>query len=380
MPRKKVEADPNGDYTLTEQNGPWLIMAASFNGDTAEADARQLVLELRQRYNLPAFYYAMTFKIGDDRIGLGIDEYGAPIRRRYRRGNEVLEHAVLVGEFPSIDDPEAQHMLERIKSIEPDALRPDRPQGTSQSHLVDREFYKSLRRRIGKAVPNGPMGHAFISRNPLLPKEYFTPGLDPEVAKWNRGLDESLLKCPGKYTIKVATFRGRSSLVRSDDFEEEAPRLRFAKDDDPLVIAGDNAHKLAVALRSVGWEAYEFHDRHESYVTVGSFDEMKDLGDGRLAPATREAQIIVNVFGASTPNAGFEKPAYDQLGMDAEEIQRAESDQAQIMSQFATQYAQGIGEISQGFHPKRFVGLPFDIQPQPIPVPKESIGASFARQ
>jgi hypothetical protein len=278
-----------------------------------------------------------------------------------------------------MDDPEAGHLLERIKTISPEALRTDNIEGTSQSLVADREFYKAVKRSLGKQVPTGPMGHAFIARNPLLPKEYFTPGLDPEVAKWNGG-ELSLLNCPGKYTIKVATFRGRSTLVKATDELDEKPRMRWAKDNDPLVIAGDNAHKLALALRKIGWEAYEFHDRHESYVAVGSFDEMKDLGDGRLAAATREAQIIVNVFGAATPNVGFEKPAYKELGLDSNEIQKVEADQAQIMSQFANQYSHGMGEISQGFHPKQFVGLPFDIQPQPVLAPKESIGANYARR
>lgn len=379
MPRKNVAADPNGDYTLTADNGPWLIMACSFNGEGGEQQARSLALELRQRYNLPAFYYAMTFKIGDERIGRGIDAYGAPIRRRYKRGSEVLEHAVLVGEFPTIDDADAQNLLERVKRIEPDVLKADGPDGTSQSLAGARQFYKSVKERMGKAAPAGPMSHAFITRNPLLPKEFFTPGLDPEVAKWNGG-EYTLLKCAGKYTIKVATFRGRSTLVGADNFDDAKPRVRWAKENDPLVIAGDNAHKLAVALRSVGWEAYEFHDRHESYVTVGSFDEMQDLGDGRLAPATREAQIIVNTFGASTPNVGFEKPAYKELGVKAGKVQKIEQDEAMIEKQFATQFSQGMGEVSQGFHPKRFVGLPFDIQPQPILAPKESISAAYARR
>jgi hypothetical protein len=166
--------------------------------------------------------------------------------------------------------------------------------------------------------------------------------------------------------------------VNSSNFGDELPKPRKAKDNDPLVIAGDHAHKLATALRARGWEAYEFHDRHESYVTVGSFDEMQDLGDGRLAPATREAQIIVGVFGAATPNVGFEKPAYNELGMDAEDIRKVESDEQRILAQFAAKFQNG--ELTTGLHPKQFVGLPFDIQPQPMVAPKESIGASYARR
>ncbi|HYO26616.1 MAG TPA: hypothetical protein VEQ85_16865 [Lacipirellulaceae bacterium] len=374
MPRKKVEADPNGDYTLTEKNGPWLIMAASFTGEAGEQEARALVLELRERYNLPAFYYAMRFKIGDERVGRGIDDYGAPIRRRYKRGNEVLEHAVLVGEFPAIDDPEAQSLLERVKTIEPDALAAGESGSTSQSLAAARSFYRSIK---GKAATTGPMGHAFVSRNPLLPKEYFTAGLDPEVVDWNSAGEYSLLKCPKKYTIKVATFRGRSTLQGASDASgEPAPRLRLAKKDDPLTVAGKNAHELTVALRSRGWEAYEFHDRHESYVTVGSFDEMTETPDGRLVPATRDAQIIVNTFGASTPNVGFERPAYDELGMDEQDIQKVQQDEALVEKQ----YEQWMGGVGAGFHPKQFVGLPFDIQPAPMATPRESLGAAYARR
>jgi hypothetical protein len=123
MPRKRVEADPNGDYTLTEKNGPWLVMAMSFNGEGGDVEARELVTELRTRYNLPAYYYAMTFKHEDERPGQGIDNYGAPIKRRYQRGSQILEHAVLVGEFQHIDDLEAQALLDSIKTLEPESLK-----------------------------------------------------------------------------------------------------------------------------------------------------------------------------------------------------------------------------------------------------------------
>jgi hypothetical protein len=370
MPRKKVEADPRGDYTLTEKNGPWLIMAASFNGEGAEEDARNLVLELRQRFNLPAFYYAMTFTLDDANVGRGIDDYGGKIKRRYARGNQTLEHAVLVGEFPAIGDSDAQNLLERIKTIEPKVLQVAGLE-SSQSMAAVRQFTRQVKQQMGKPVTDGPMNHAFITRNPLLPKEYFTPGLDPDVAKWNEGLEFSALHCPKKYTIKVATFRGRSTLQGHGETLAEKPKRKLMQAaDEPLVVAAENAHKLTVALRSRGWEAYEFHDRHESYVTVGSFDEMQQLADGRLAPATREAQIIVATFGAASPNNAFADAA------DA----AAEQREAEVVQKFKEQFSAGMGQVSEGFYPKEFVGLPFDIQPTPIAAPKESIGSAYARR
>ena len=39
-----------------------------------------------------------------------------------------------------------------------------------------------------------------------------------------------------------------------------------------LEEAAENAHILTESLRQQGYEAYEFHDRDQSIVTVGSFD------------------------------------------------------------------------------------------------------------
>ena len=64
-------------------------------------------------------------------------------------------------------------------------------------------------------------------------------------------------------------------------------------------------------------------------------------------------------------------------GMDAEKIRKVELEQAQIMQQFSSHLA---GEVADGFHPKRCVGLPFDIQPMPIAAPKQSIGSAYARR
>lgn len=378
MPRKRVDADPQADYTLTEKNGPWLIMAASFSGEQGEQEARQLVSELRGKFNLPAFYYATTFQLDDERPGRGLDNYGA-IRRRYHAGSQVLEHAVLVGEFPDIDDPEAQTLLERVKILEPETLNVDGEQETSQSLIAFRQFHRGLNQRLGMKVNRGPMGHAFLTRNPVLPKEYFVPqGVDKDVAKWNEGIEHSLLKCPGRYTIKVATFRGRTLLKAANDDVADDRGTRRAEESDPLVKAVEHAHNLTVALRSKGWDAYEFHDRHESYVAVGSFDKMQQTPDGRLAPASREAQIIIDTFGASTPAVGFERPAYKEMGVDAEKVSKVEQREELIKQQFGARFSK-VGEVAQGFHPKRFVGIPFDIQPVAIEAPKHSISSAYAR-
>jgi hypothetical protein len=366
-PRKRVAAAAGADYALSQENGPWLILATSFEGPEGEAEARELVLDLRQNHNLPAFYYAMTFQLESARPGLGIDAAGAPIKRRYQRGNEVLQHAVLVGEFASVDDPAAQDLLEQVKVIKPKSLEVAEGEETSQALAAVRDFYTRVKEQAGRKVYRGPLGHAFLTPNPLLPKEYFAPaGIEPDVAQWNKGLEHSLLECPGKYSVRVATFRGRTLLKEAQTEAAAHASIRQADEKDPLVIAARNAHDLTVALRSRGWEAYQMHDRHESYVTVGSFNEAERLPDGRIVLPQRDAQIIIATFGATSPQNVLEQP-----------VNQAREEAAK--QQFKQLLSAGYGQVAEGFHPKRFVGLPMDIHPQAVEVPKQTISASLAR-
>ena len=367
VPRKQVSAEPGQEYTLAQTNGPWLVMATSFSGENGKQQAEELVQELRGKFRLPAYYYGMTFEMEEANPGRGINDYGAPIKRKYNRGDSVVEHAVLVGEFPTVDDPEAQKLLKQIKTITPETLKIEEGEENTQSLAGVRQFQNAVLEKISPSRKRGPMGHAFLTRNPILPKEYFVPqGVEAEIAKWNEGLEYSLMKCPGKYSIRVATFRGRISFQTEKEDTTNQPRK--AKEKDPLVEAAHNAHTVAVALRAKGWEAYEFHDRHESYVTVGSFETGEQFADGKVALTDREAQTIVNTFGAGSPNNVFERPA-------AKDIQTEEARK----QQFNNLFSQGHGEAFQGLHPKRFMGLPLDIIPEPVYVPKKSISSAYAR-
>jgi hypothetical protein len=191
--------------------------------------------------------------------------------------------------------------------------------------------------------------------------------VDQDVAKWNRDLEFSLLNCPGKFSMKVATFRGRSTIKQGKD-KDSKQRVRKAKDNDPLVVAARNAHLLTIALREKGWEAYEFHDRHESYVTVGSFDEGRQLPSGKIALPDREAKIIFDTFGAHTPENVFNRPAVQDTMLEQQQKRR-----------FNSLLSGGLGKVVDGFYPKRFVGMPFDIVPEAVEAPKLSVSSAYVR-
>jgi hypothetical protein len=145
------------------------------------------------------------------------------------------------------------------------------------------------------------------------------------------------LDCPGKYTVQVATFRGRAIIDQQDIAAIENGHKKM---ESQLVEAAEKAHKLTQALRQKGYEAYEFHDRYASIVTVGNFDwvtRQQPNGQGQINPAIQQ---LMNRFG----------PKETQLG--------------------------GVGGVTPL---KTLVGIPFDLQPRVVHVPRRSISAELAR-
>jgi hypothetical protein len=242
--------------------------------------------------------------------------------------------------------------------------------------------------KLGKARKRGPMSQAFFTRNPLLPQEYFVPkGVDSFVAKMNEGVENSLLDCPGRQTIQVATFRGQTILQTSAQQSPGSKALwntRKKNDPNPLVEAAENAHLLTKELRTHGFEAYEFHDRTESIVTIGSFaTATQQLPDGRVV-AIPEVQRIIQKFDAS-----FDTPAdpLSGIGNDVKTQRLVEEKQQQLRMRLQEQQAQ----IVPGMNPKHVKILrgrgknttvdriiPMDVHPQVIDVPKRSVSSAYA--
>ena len=120
---KKVDADPNSNYAITQNNGPWMIMAHTFQGDKADEQAKALVLELRSKYKLPAYAHTKTFDFTQRIQGRGFDAHGKPKVMRYQQAQMMKEVAVLVGDYNTVDDPGAQKVLAKIKQMQPEALK-----------------------------------------------------------------------------------------------------------------------------------------------------------------------------------------------------------------------------------------------------------------
>ena len=348
---RSVDANPDQAYPVTESNGPWMIMACSFSGDGAEKQAKELVYELRKRYKLSAYTHQAKFDLGDA-AGQGFDKFGKPLAWKYykqqKRRVEVEEVAVLVGDYRSGEDPEAQNVLRKIKFAQPQCLEVKEGRTTHQSltgwRMIQRQVYEAIGSEKKK---NGPMGHAFVTTNPVLPPDYFTSrdGLDEVILAMNKGVPYSLLDCPGKFTVRVATFKGQV-IIKQDEIKAIENGSREMENELPGMAK--KADDLTHALRIKGYEAYQFHDRYGSIVTVGSFNSAGSPQTGQFAP---DVQRIIEVFGAKN-NAN------------PESLQKALK-------------PAGLDMVTSATPVETCIGIAFDIQPTPVQVPKRSLSAAM---
>ncbi len=331
---KRVEADPEKSYRLTKENGPWVIIACSFTGDAAERQAKDLALELRAQYKLEAYTHRMHFDFVNE-TDRRINQSGQIVPLRYNRGEQRDAVAVLVGNYAAFDDPRAQKTLTKLKYSHPKCMELDINDPTTRDLAQWRILLKEgNKQRRGM----GPMIKAFITANPLLPKGSFVPsGLEPFVVRMNKSVKHSLLACPSPYTVMVAKFDGMVAITQlnKDKLHNSGGGTNRLAD------AAMKAHRLTEALRLKGWEAYEFHDRYCSMVTVGSFDSVgTPRADGRIEMHPKMYRVI-ETFKAE-PYSG-PTPA---------------------------------GVLPQNV--KTLLGIQFLMQPIPVEVPKRSFGREMA--
>jgi hypothetical protein len=242
---------------------------------------------------------------------------------RYAMAEQVTEVAVLVGDFASFDDPRGQTMLTKIKNLQPEALAAG--SGKSQS-------FSDFRRMMGlnKNSGKGPMHLAFVIPNPLLPEDFFArQQVDKFVLDMNADVTNSLLDCPGRYSVRVATFTGAGTFDQKA-IEDGGKDLELKG---RLVEAAEKAHRLTETLRRSGWQAWEFHDRDSSIVCVGSVDQLAvQQASGTMAPHPEIVRIV------------------KELGPDPAKL--------------------AVGQIM----PRSIDGVLLDVQPKPIDVPRVPTG------
>jgi hypothetical protein len=321
--KPEVEADPNKVYTLSENNGPWLILLCTFRGEHAESKANMLVYELRKNYKFKAYVFAGEFNLDfkkDMKTDKNLRKYSsldtaAPQRINYIKNGKFVEYVVLVGDYQSPD--ELQKDLEKIRNTYPACM----------FEMTGKE----VPRVITDQVPR-PFPMPFAVPNPSLPAGYIaqTGNNYKFIARLNEKHQFSLLDCPRKYTVQIATFTGKSSFKQEANLQFENQRNQNTKLSQ-LQLGEVAADKLCKILRAQGIEAYQFHDQFSSIVTVGGFDYYEI--------PTRDSNINL-------------RP----------EI-------VQIMNYFRGQPNNIFANQPMSYEPRRFNGIECDLQPKVIEVP-----------
>jgi hypothetical protein len=326
-------------------------MVHAFGGEHSKADAHDLCIALRKlNYKAYVHRHRMT-ELEQPPEGIGFqvkkDVYNSPYEVKedhnarlvkksfnYAQQQETIFHTVFVGDFSSLEDPALKKTLDKIHALNIDLEKPDPDSKDAVERLnwFRNGLNNYLEQQTGRQKKRGPLGRAFAARNPMLPKIYQEEGVvDDFVAQMN-DTKYSLLNNPGKYTVKVGTFVGYDEWnvqkiqdrIRNNDMEDAAKRL---------MKAAENAEKLCNALREKGHEAYVFHDRTESVVTVGAFDRIGDPRDDGKIEIHPGIHRIIKEFEA--------KPVKG---------------------------AAGTGAVS----PRVFAGIPCDAHPIPVKVPRRS--------
>jgi hypothetical protein len=290
-----VAADPNKEYAVTPEAGPWMICAASFTGPQAPQLAHGLVVELRQNYGLPAYVFnrgAEERRKEQERVEkirqqqreflkqLGASTEVVPARVKTIRIEE--QFAVLLGGYKDIDT--ARKELDRIKK-----LKSPPTQFCNYVAIAGLDQAGELDKKGGEVQRSfvNPFQTSFVVPNPTVPHERPDPSkVDPLLKQLNAGESFSLLKCPQPYTLVVTSFQGASVIQPRSEPSSFLTKLGLgSKSGDMLQASALQAHSVAEVLRKLNFEAYVLHRRYDSLVTVGGFS---GPDDPKLAATQRQ--------------------------------------------------------------------------------------------
>ena len=309
MAKGPIEAVKGKQYRLSKRHGPWMIMVANFadipktrveieggrairvkneryrDGLSAQEAADNLVFELRDK-GIPAY----TFSQSDVS-----DEVNTRDRFNRQRTATILAQkgrvCVLAGNYPATDDKIAQRTLKHVKTrFKPkylfDVDGVNKSKKTVAGIMVELKNGAVWRRTPGKP---SPLSGAFLTINPLLtPEEAARRKRDPLLLKLNAGGKYNLLDNRSRYTLVVATSYIKSNVTKdSSQFRKALNSFQLTNHlDDTATDAWQLTRTLREGLvpfrhNQFGetqrkFDAFVFHDRYGSIVTIGEFDSVTD--------------------------------------------------------------------------------------------------------
>ena len=272
-PTFPLPTEPIEPFLLTQEAGPFMVMAHTFKGPYAEKYAQALTMELRSKFGLPAYVFRpKDFPMRS--MIRGVPPTAAPGVNRPNTGFPEMERikdeaAVLVGNEKSLDDSEK--LLKKVKHLKPAVM----------DQIPD--WHPNLL--------NKGLARAIRTTNPFAPAEVLFPRKpDVMVQQINRG-PHSISTCPGKYSMELATFSGFSSFSLDATGKSHPIQNKLDLMRSPLATAAKDAEAMAAALakdpevRQTGFVPYVYHDRNSSKVLIGAFNSPTDPAAIKLRKA-----------------------------------------------------------------------------------------------
>ena len=274
-----VPEDAIEPWLLTKEVGPFMVMARSFRGPEAERYALALAKELKSEHGLPA-YIMRTRDFPMRSFIRNVPPNAPPYMNKSQLSEPEKtrthdEAAVLVGNEKTLEGSLA--LLNKVRHINPKCLE---------------QIPGIFKWRHGLST-------AYRTTNPYVPAQDLYPGrtqTDKLVERMNSG-PRSIAHCPGRYSLQVAEFTGRTVINPQDKSEGIWNRDWLNKS--PLRTAADDAERVAEALardnrvQPTGYQPYVYHDRSSSKVMIGSFNSPNDPKAAELRDTMLRVAVAV---------------------------------------------------------------------------------------
>ncbi len=264
----KVEADPNKEYPISPEAGPYVVCVKAYCGTEAHSLANRLALHLRQN-GWPA--YVFDYSAEERRKAQEwLDERykNVPEGARPHKTIRVQEQwGVLIGGYNDFDS--ASNDIARIKKT---------PEPPADPNKLDVELLDPETKQVYKLHT---YAQCIATRNPTVRQQQQANngGSDPCWKQLNEGRPYNLLKKCGKpWTLAVAQFQGTGVVQPRSAGSEFLNMIGLGKPGEVLEASAAQAEEVARFLSSKPYnlKAYVLHTRTGSIVTVGAYDSKDD--------------------------------------------------------------------------------------------------------
>jgi hypothetical protein len=281
----KVEADPNKEYPITPEAGPFALLVRAYTGNDAQDLAHQLALHLRQ-LGWPAYVYDYTPERQRTAREWIEERYRdvPPEARPHKTIHVDPQWGVFIGGYRDFDS--ASRDIAKVRKL------PEPKFTFLDVDIVDQD--------TKQAYHLNTYAQCMATRNPTVPVQKRDPNApDPAWKNLNEGRPYNLLtKCNKPWTLVVAQFQGTGVIQPRSTTMRVLDSIGLGgKSGDMLEAGAAQAEEVARVLREgfkrtdngavLRFDAYVLHTRMGSIVTVGGYDSMDDPRMKKTAEALK---------------------------------------------------------------------------------------------